>query len=141
MIPFVNGKEYPFSEHLCYSGKKCVPWITLMIIHNDRSESVTGKMDTGAETTMLNETTANLLGINLPPEDDTKAKIGFTANKSKFKYWEHHIYFFLKKDVGYPDMFPIQAGFSRQITNNLFGCDWLHHFCLGIDQKSIHFLR
>jgi len=141
MISFINGKKYPFSARLCPPGYKCVPFITLMIMHGERSEPVIGKMDTGARTTMLNEETANTLGIILPSDDSPSAKTGYTATKGEFKYWEYPIWFSFYNDQGDPFPFPIKAGFSRHIRNNLFGTDWLNYFCMGIDRESIHLLR
>lgn len=141
MISFINGKKYPFSMRFCPPGQECVPFITLMIMNGERSEPVIGKMDTGAPTTMLNEKTAKMLGIILPPDDSPDAKTSRVANGSKFKYWEYPIFFFFYNDQGYRYTFRIHAGFSRDIHNNLFGYDWLRDFCLGIDQESIHLLR
>jgi hypothetical protein len=141
MISFVNGKKYPFSMRFCPPGQECVPFITLTIMHGERSEPVIGKMDTGAPTTILNKETAKMLGITLPSDDTPGAKTGKTANNSEFKYWVYHISFSFYDDRDNLCIFPIRAGFSRQIQNNLFGCDWLYHFCLGIDRESIHLLR
>jgi len=110
-------------------------------MYGDRSEPIIGKMDTGSFKTILNAETASMLGIILPSDDSPDVKISRVANGSKFKYWEYPIYFFFYNDQGYRYTFRIRAGFSRDIHNNLFGYDWLHHFCLGIDKESIHLLR
>lgn len=141
MIDFINGKKYQFSAKMSPPGGRCVPFITLILINNDRSEPVTGKMDTGAFRTMLNENTAVFLGIELPPDDSPGVKKCGIANGNKIPYWEHQIYFWIESDEDNYVRLPIRAGFSRHVTDNLFGCDFLHHFCLGIDQKSVHFLR
>lgn len=141
MISFINGKKYPFAVRLCPPGGRCFPFISLNIMYGKRSEPVIGKMDTGAPTTMLNEETAKMLGIILPSDDSPDAKTSRVANGSEFKYWVYHISFSFYDDLDNPYIFPIRAGFSRQIGNNLFGTDWLHHFCLGIDRESVHLLR
>ena len=141
MISFINGKKYPFAVRLCPPEERCFPFISINIMYGEQSEPVVGKIDTGSFKTILNKETAKMLGIILPSDDSPSAKTGYTATKSEFKYWEYLIYFSLYNDHGNSYIFRIKAGFSREIHNNLFGCDWLHHFCLGIDRESIHLLR
>ena len=141
MISFENGKKFGFSMRLVTTGKENVPFITTTIRYQDRSEPVIGKVDTGAFRTILNRETADILGIELPPDDSPDAKKARTATGKSFKYFEYSIYFCFSNKQGEPLTFPVRAGFSRKIVNNLFGVDWLNYVCLGIDKESIHLLK
>jgi|GEM_PF-7064300 len=142
MIKFVNGKQYPFEAKFAPPKKTpCVPFISTNIMLKGFPKEIIGKLDTGAPKTMLNSHTAEILEIDFTKEDEARAKPGHTATKGEFKYWEHYVTFIVFNEQYDHFCFPILAGFSPTIVNNLFGCDWLENFCLGIDKNSIHLLK
>ena len=102
---------------------------------------VLGKLDTGAFRTLLTFKTAHSLGIDRPAECPTGPRTASSATGHRFTYYVHPVMVRIDGATDELIEFPVDAGFSEGIQNNLFGIDWLGEVCIAIDREAIYFLR
>lgn len=143
MTPFVVGREYRL--HLtCRPPKKkgLLPWIGVQMSRTGGEyRQVSGKVDTGSPCTILNYDAARDLGIAHPGDSPGRTGLGRTATGDAFEYHIHDVWVRIEDQAGARIEFPLEAGFSPDVRNNLFGLDWLQHLCLAVDGEAVHLLQ
>jgi len=101
---------------------------------------VLGRVDTGADCTLLTWNTARTLGIADPSQGSLGERSFTVANGQKLLCQTHMIYVDLStSDVAVPQFY-VYAGVSDRLVNNLFGIDWLYSLCIAFDRQKVHFL-
>ena len=100
-----------------------------------------GKVDSGAFITGLRMDTAANLGIRDPKSGYVSKLIGHTANGEAMQFYVHEVLVKVTSTDGKSISFVIYPGFAEGLSMNLFGRDWLDHFCIAIDCSKVHLLR
>lgn len=154
---YANGRDFPFWAQyyppLVFDTVppkwKAVPWVQVRMKQCGNLnrywpggfKPITGKVDTGADLTVLGEPTAKVLGI-----DDITSGPGqvlYAANETSIQCYKHPV---LVEITGRPPrnsrrlVFAIDAVFSADIKHDLFGRDWLRYVCIVMDHSSAHFV-
>ena len=137
---FQNGHAYAIAVALSPPYGKRPPFVEIeMAGSSGRFVPVVGKMDTGADATMLDFSTAHSLGIACPESAD--AHTARTANGQGMTYHVHRILVRVKNDSEEPLNFSLNVAFSETVERNLFGLDWTKHLIVAVDSKQVHLLR
>jgi hypothetical protein len=143
MPSFANGFTYPFDAMFGFSPKQKKPFFSVDMtpFYIGRRGTVSGKMDTGTERTILTFETAHILGIKYP-EKECIGKHGtcYTASGEPVEYYSHPVSIYLRNRRGQSLQFRLCPGFAEKVKRDLFGMDWTNYFCLGFDFCSIHLL-
>ncbi len=142
MTLFQNGRRFPVAIE-CLPPLACaVPIVDVeMAWLPGAFKTVTGKVDTGALRTMLTFGTAVALGIQDPAQSPLSSCSAESATGDPIPYYVHHVSVMITDGASQRILFPLDAAFSDRISRNLFGMDWLAHFCLAVDIQAVHFLR
>jgi predicted aspartyl protease len=102
---------------------------------------VIGKVDTGADRTMLTLNTARTLGIMDPADGALEEKAFTLANGQKLLCHTHTISVDLSTLDQTIPRFLVYAGVSDKLVNNLFGREWLTGgMCIAFESEKVHFL-
>ena len=138
----INGRAYGDAVTLSPPPKHRVPVIPVhMAFASMPYQLVIGKLDTGADRTMLPFHTARALGLLEPTRNFIRAGETKAANGSKIPFYVHEIWVYIVFSNGQALEFQLQAGFSNDLRRTLFGKDWLKHLCIAIDRNNVHLLR
>lgn len=104
-------------------------------------QSVLGKMDTGASSTLFTFDTARRLGIDDPSIGSIDQWDMKSASGHIIPCYVHLVSVQIEDTGGNKFQFFLEVAFSQEIERDLFGIDWCSYFCLGIDNSSVHLLR
>lgn len=143
MTLYENGKSFRLAIMLEPPDKLCVPCtvVNMAIPDGQKYVQVIGKVDSGASFTGLRMDTAANLGIRDPKSGYIRTFTGHTANGEAMEFYVHKVLVRVTSTDGKSMSFVISPGFAEGLTMNLFGRDWLEHFCFAIDCSRVHLLR
>jgi len=140
MTFFANGKTFRVALAYAPPFGSQVPVVQVQMATQAKGfRSVIGKMDSGCSRTCLTFGQAHLLGIAHPGTG--RKRVGRTAAGRQVLCYVHAVSVRIAGAPGSPGIaFQLDASFSKDIENNLFGCDWLKHLCIAVDRGAVHFL-
>jgi predicted aspartyl protease len=139
---FVNGRHFPHVLSLSPPGNRKAPYVSVNMAFATKMvfAPVLGKVDTGADFTLLTLSTARALGIEDPTHGSFGGQTVTVANGQKLVCHRHTIFVNLSTgDHAFPQFY-VHAGVSDCLVNNLFGIDWLYSLCIAVDRQKVHFL-
>jgi hypothetical protein len=143
MTLYENGKAFQLVILLQPPDSLQIPYavVDMAIPKWGNYVPVVGKVDTGAFNTSLQMETAANMGITDPKGTCLKEVVGYTANGAPIKFYVHQVIVKVTDLSGDEVTMVLYPGFADRLKNNLFGRDWLNHFCLAVDFARIHLLR
>lgn len=141
MPRFVNGKVFRFGLGLRPPTGYRFPMVRVQMAGpSGEFQPVIGKMDTGADLTILDESTARRLGIGKIDDKASRSGVAESATGGLINYHVHPVGVRLVDPTLELVLFAIEAGFSKDIRLNLFGKDWLDSICIALDSRLVFFL-
>jgi hypothetical protein len=140
MSKFLYGHAYPAGVSYALPANLSLPYVTVYVLAEDGTgyRPVIGKMDTGANFTILTFTTAQRLGIKDPAAGCAAIIPGVTATGETISVYRR----FIIINIQGADVLHVrQVGFAKELKRDLFGLDWTDVFCLVFDSSALHFLK
>jgi hypothetical protein len=143
MTLYENGKSFRLAIILEPPDELRVPCtvVNMAIPDGGKYVQVIGRVDSGAFITGLRMDTAANLGIRDPKRGYVRRFTGHTANGEAMQFYVHEVLVKVTSTDGESMSFVIYPGFAEGLRLNLFGRDWLDHFCFAIDCSRVHLLR
>jgi hypothetical protein len=140
---YQNGRRFQCVVPLKPPGTRRVPYtkVDLQIPGASLAVPVIGKIDTGAFKTMLSFDVARTLGLSDPRRRYLVKDLATSASGHQIQYYVHQVIVSVESEAGMEVKFIIYPGFVDNLHGNLFGIDWVDHFCLALDGTQTHLLR
>lgn len=130
-LPY-NNSLYP------YSGNNYAPYVIVKmskeVSSDDKWPFIEGKVDTGADITVLKYEDAKRMGIEILKTPKTTKQV-VTATGQQVTGYVHEV--LVKTHIGDSLItFELEVTFVKKLVENLFGRDWLTHMAWAFDYDS-----
>jgi len=143
MASYINGRTYPFDVSFDFPHNPRSPMVHVEMSTSNGGDQkpVSGKMDTGAQTTILDFNTARTLGIENPKRGYMATGICYTATGQPIQCYQHRVFIYVRNSHGLSLQTVLYPGFAEEISCNFFGMDWTNDYCLAFGCHSVHLLH